>query len=301
MAILKISASLIKQNWRIWGRILNLCSLFFFSSILACSFSYATLSFRSSLVMDESKGKILYSKNPNLRLPPASTTKLMTAILTVEKENLSKLVTVSKRAAQANPVKIGLEAGDKLTVEDLLYATLLKSANDAAIALAETVAGSEKEFVELMNKKAKFLGLKNTKFINATGLPGPGQYTSAADLAKLMSYALNYPKIKEILETPEAKIITQEGKIFLLHTTNKLLASPEKIIGKTGFTHRAGHCFVGAVKKETENIIFAILGSGNRRTLWQEAKKLISSGYIGQNGGAKNIFSKPKFSFGQRL
>jgi D-alanyl-D-alanine carboxypeptidase len=285
-------AALLKQNGKILLRTLTFGLLFLLVANLGSSSCLAYLDFRAALVMDNNTGRIMYCKNPDLRLPPASTTKLMTAILVLEKAELSKVVRISKRAVRVRPVKIGFQEGDKLKVEDLLYAALLKSANDAAVALAETVAGTEKHFVELMNKKAYFLGLKNTKFINATGLPGPGQYTTAADLSKLMSYALNYPKIREIMETPEAKIHTVEGKVFFLRTTNRLLESHEKVIGKTGFTNRAKHCFVGALKKGTKNIIFAILGSENRKNLWLEAKRLSISGYGNQGGRAKDYLGR---------
>ncbi|MGB9699896.1 MAG: D-alanyl-D-alanine carboxypeptidase family protein [Thermodesulfobacteriota bacterium] len=295
-ATFKAFPALLSQNWKIWLRSLFFGLLFLFGPTLGSSSCFAYLHFRAALVMDDNTGKIIYCKNSNLRLPPASTTKLMTAILVLEKAELSKVVTISKRAVQVEPVKIGFKEGDKLRVEDLLYAVLLKSANDAAVALAETVAGTEKNFVELMNKKAYFLDLKNTKFINATGLPGPGQYTTAADLSKLMSYALEFPKIREIMETPEAKISTAEGKVFFLRTTNRLLESPEKVIGKTGFTQRAKHCFVGALKKGTKNIVFAILGSENRKNLWLEAKRLTISGYGKQGRRAKDYLGRQKYS-----
>lgn len=232
---------------------------------------------RAAVSIDAATGKILFSKNPNRLLPPASTTKLMTTIVALEKVKISKIVTVSKNASHIDPSRAGFREGDKLTVEDLLYAALIKSANDAAIALAETIAGSEKRFVQLMNEKAIFIGARHTRFINSTGLPGPGQHTTALDLSKIMSYGLRYPKLREIMATPETQIATEEGKTFFLRNTNKLLRADEKVIGgKTGYTRSAKHCLVCVAKDRTKTIIVALLGSPTRKNLWLEAKKLIA-------------------------
>ncbi len=232
---------------------------------------------RAALTIDASTGEILFSKNSNRRLPPASTTKLMTAIVAIENENLSKVVTISKKASRAAHSKAGFKKGDQITIEGLLYAALMESANDAGIALAEAISGSEEQFVQLMNQKALFIGAENTKFINATGLPGPGQYTTALDLSRILSYALGISKLREIIGTPEAKIMTEKGKIFYLRSTDRLLWSDEKIIGgKTGYTRKAGHCFVGAARGEAKTIVVAILGSPSRKNLWRETEKLVS-------------------------
>jgi len=232
---------------------------------------------RAALTIDASTGEILFSKNSNRRLAPASTTKLMTAIVAIENENLSKVVTISKKAARAPHSKAGFKEGNQITMEGLLYAALLGSANDAAVALAEAIAGSEQRFVLLMNEKALSIGAADTKFINATGLPGPGQYTTALDLSKILNYALRLSKLREIIGTSEAKITTEKGKVFYLSSTDKLLWSDEKIIGgKTGYTRRAGHCFVCAAQDGTRTILVVILGSPSRKNLWMETEKLVS-------------------------
>ncbi len=237
---------------------------------------------RAALTIDASTGEILFSKNSNRRLPPASTTKLMTAIVVMENENLSRVVTMSKKASRTAHSKAGFRAGDRITIEGLLYAALLGSANDAAVALAEAVAGSELRFVALMNEKALSIGAEDTKFINATGLPGAGQYTTALDLSRILNYALRLPKLREIIGTPEARITTEKGKVFNLRSTDKLLWSDEKIIGgKTGYTRRAGHCFVCAAQSETRTILVAILGSPSRKNLWTETEKLVSKNLQG--------------------
>ena len=232
---------------------------------------------RAAITIDASTGEILFSKNSNRRLPPASTTKLMTAIVAIENENLSKVVPISKNASHAAPSKAGFKEGDKVTIEGLLFAALLESANDAAVALAEAVAGSEKGFVILMNRKALSIGACNTKFINPNGLPGPGQYTTAWDLSKILDYAMRFPKLREIIATPEAQITAESGKIFYLRNTDKLLWSDQKIIGgKTGYTRKAGHCFVCAAQNETKTILVVVLGSPSRKNLWADTEKLIS-------------------------
>jgi D-alanyl-D-alanine carboxypeptidase (penicillin-binding protein 5/6) len=235
---------------------------------------------RAAVVMEESTGRVLYAKDPNRRLPPASTAKLMTAILALEKVDLSDIVTISKNASQTHPLKAGFKKGDKATVEELLYVTLIKSANDAAVALAEAVAGSEENFVSLMNQKAITIGAKDTKFINSSGLPGPHQYTTALDLSTIMRHALGYRKLREIMGTPVAEFSTKKGKPLSLKNTDKLLWSDECLIGgKTGYTTTARHCFVCAAEREKEIIIVALLGSPSRRDLWKETEKLIDKGF----------------------
>jgi serine-type D-Ala-D-Ala carboxypeptidase (penicillin-binding protein 5/6) len=253
--------------------------LSFLVSILVSSNCFAeSIRSRAALTIDASTGEILFSKNSNWRLPPASTTKLMTAIVALEKEDFSKVVTISKKASRAARSKAGFKEGDRVTIEGLLYAALLESANDAAVALAEAVAGSEKRFVSLMNQKALAIGARDTKFINSNGLPGSGQYTTALDLSKILNYALKIPKLREIIGTPEAQISTEGGRVFYLRSTDKLLWSDEKVIGgKTGYTRTAGHCFVCAAQSETKTILVAILGSPSRRNLWTDTKILISS------------------------
>ena len=260
-----------------------LYGLAFLASIFLPALSTAfaeTIHARAAVVMEASTGRILYGKHPERRLPPASTTKLITAIVAIEKADLDDVVTISRYASLVRPLKAGFRQGEKVTVENLLYAALIKSANDAAVALAEAVAGSEKDFVELMNQKAISIGAKNTKFINSTGLPGPHQYTTALDLSRIMSRVLSYPKLKEIIATPAVELLTDKGEILSLKNTDKLLWSNGDLIGgKTGYTFRAGHCFVCAAEREKEGIIVALLGSSSRGHLWKEAEALIDKGF----------------------
>jgi D-alanyl-D-alanine carboxypeptidase (penicillin-binding protein 5/6) len=222
---------------------------------------------------------VLYAKNPDLKLLPASTTKLMTALVVVEKAKLSDVVTISRKAASAQPTKAGFKEGDKVTIETLLYAALMKSANDAAVALAEAVAGSEEQFVTLMNRKALAIGADDTKYINANGLPGNGQYITAYDLSKIMRQAIKYPVLKEILGTRIAEVSTETGKSIFIKNTNRLLWSDEELLGgKTGYTRQARHCFVCAGERENETIIVALLGAPSRDLLWKESEELMAFG-----------------------
>lgn len=234
------------------------------------------VSSRAAVAIDASTGEILFSKSPNRQLPPASTTKLMTAIIAIENADLSKVTTISNNASHVEPSKAGFKEGDKITIEGLLYAALVGSANDAALALAEAVAGSEARFVQLMNEKAVSIGASDTRFINSNGLPGGGQHTTALDLSKIMNYGMRYPKLREIIATPKAHIVTEKGKTIFLRNTDKLLWLDERVIGgKTGYTRSAKHCFVCVAENENKTIIVTLLGSPSRKKLWIEAEKLI--------------------------
>ncbi|MBI4688105.1 MAG: D-alanyl-D-alanine carboxypeptidase [Nitrospirae bacterium] len=234
---------------------------------------------RSAVVIDANSDKVLFAKNPDLKLPAASTVKVMTAIVAAEHADMEKVTTMSRRASLQQPTKTNLKSGDRIKIKDLLYAALMESANDAATALAESVTGSEVEFVGLMNKKAFELGATSTKYINANGLPGKGQYTTASDLAKIMQHALKIPVIREVFATRVKEINTVDGKTIYLRNTNKLLWESEDVVGgKTGFTRMARHCFVAALNKGNTEVITAVLGSPSRQYLWTESERLLEKG-----------------------
>jgi len=235
---------------------------------------------RGAIVMEASTGRILYGKNPNLHLPPASTTKLMTAMVALDRINPGDTVIISEGAAKISRIKANFRAGETVTVETLLNAALIKSANDAAFALAEAVAGTEEKFVELMNQKVIALGMEDTRFINATGLPGYGQHTTAYDLARMLRHALKYPLIKEIINTKASRISTEEGRAIFIRNSNRLLWEDESVLGgKTGYTREAKHCLVCASGQGNETVIAAILGAPSRETLWRESEALLERGY----------------------
>jgi D-alanyl-D-alanine carboxypeptidase (penicillin-binding protein 5/6) len=263
---------------------IKLFALFLLFLIMWCS-SFVTvvsareIKSRAAVAMDAVTGRVLYAKNPEHFLMPASTTKLMTALVVLENVRLSDVVTVSRKAAKTPPTKVGLKEGDRVTIETLLHAMLIKSANDAAVALAEAVAGAEEEFVNLMNRKAVEIGAENTRFINANGLPGEGQHITAYDLAKIMRVAIQSPVLKEILNKRVTEVSTQSGRTVLITNTNKLLWHDEDIVGgKTGYTRQARHCFVCVGARENETIIVAVLGAPSRGLLWRESENLMAFG-----------------------
>lgn len=233
----------------------------------------------SAVVLDGSTGKILFAKNPHLKIPPASTVKLVTAMVVLDRLPLSKMIVISKNASQTPSVSPELYEGEIYTVRDLLYLMLMKSSNQAAVALAEAVAGSEENFSVLMNKKIYSLGLRNSHFVTSSGLPASNQYTTSYELAIIFYEALKYPLIKEIINTPIQTIISKNGRVLIIENTNKLLDDPELgnhiIGGKTGFTRASKHCLVNGVFLQNKLLIISILGSPSRQSLWKDAKNLI--------------------------
>jgi len=233
---------------------------------------------RAAVVIDAEKS-VIYAKNPAEKLQPASTAKLITAMVVLDGIEPERVVRVSRNAAYTSSVEPGLRAGDELTVDDLLHLALMRSVNSASVALAEETAGSERRFAELMNKKAVSLGAWNSRFINSSGLPGKGQYTTAYDLALIMAEVLKYPLIREILGKKDAWVITRQGRALFVENTDKLLWASDNVIGgKTGYTHRARHCFVGAVETEHGTVYACVLGAGSRTRLWQTAGWLMGLG-----------------------
>lgn len=232
------------------------------------------------VVMEAQTGRVLYGKNPNLKLPAASTVKLMTAMVALDRTALDEIVTISERATMVSPIKAHFHEGERVSVNTLLRAALIKSANDAAYALSEAVAGSEERFVELMNQKAAALGMNDTRFVNSTGLPEDGQYITAYDLARMLRHALRYPFIREVINIRTERIKTEEGRSIFLKNSNRLLWEDESVVGgKTGYTRGAKHCFVCASENGDESVIVAILGSPSREELWKESESLISKGF----------------------
>ncbi|NTU42138.1 MAG: D-alanyl-D-alanine carboxypeptidase [Nitrospirales bacterium] len=235
---------------------------------------------RAALVMDAGKGKILYAKNPHTQLAPASTTKVMTGIVALDRLHPDTVVTVSKNAAETPSVSPHLREGDRLKVHDLLTIALMRSVNGAAVALAEAAAGSEEGFTVMMNEKVRRMGLENTRFINASGLPGPGeQYTTAYELSLILKEALRYPLIKEIINTRTKEIYTLDGRRLAFRNTNELLWADDNVLGgKTGYTRAAGHCLVCAGQKDGGTLITALLGESVRGRLWEDTAFLLSRG-----------------------
>ena len=235
---------------------------------------------RAAVVIDGSTERILYAKNPQWKLPPASTTKLVTAMVVLDKISPDTVITVSETAAGTPSVLPHLRAGERFTVRDILYLALMRSVNTAAVVLAEAVAGSESRFVELMNEKVTAIGADNTRFINASGLPGRGQHITAFDLTKVLKAALDYPLIREIINTRTTGIYSAEGRFIFVKNTDQLLWIDEDLLGgKTGYTREARHCFVCAAHKGSNTLITAVLGESVRDDLWHDSQILLAKGY----------------------
>lgn len=219
----------------------------------------------AAILMDMKTGRILYDKNIHEKLYPASTTKIMTAIVALENGGLNSIVTAGKDAAAVEPSKIGLKAGEKIKLKYLLYALMVDSANDAAVAIADYVGGSVKGFAKLMNRKAQMLGCKDTHFANPNGLPDRSHYTSAYDLAIMTKYAMKNPVFKKLVSTVNYKIpATNKSNARSLTNHNKmLLHSPYYYPGcigvKTGYTVASRHTLVSAAVRGNKRYIAVIL------------------------------------------
>lgn len=254
----------------------------------------------AAVVLDTVSGRILYEKNAHTRKAMASTTKIMTAIVAIENGNLDDRVKVSRRAASIGGSVINLKAGEELTLKELLYGMLIKSGNDAAIAVAEHVGGSVEDFVEMMNKKAKELGLKDTAFKNPHGLDATGHYSTAYELAKITRYALKNPVFSEMAATQSIHITNRD-----LYTTNEMLSLYPGADGvKTGYTGKAGRCLVTSATKEGWRIISVVLNCPSRSARAQSSKdildfafsnyKIYSLAKAGETGGSVNVYRGKK-------
>ncbi|MCX7884230.1 MAG: D-alanyl-D-alanine carboxypeptidase [Caloramator sp.] len=250
---------------------------------------------KGCLLMDLDSGKILYSKNINERFAPASTTKIMTALITLEKCNLNEKVIVGKKPPYEDGSKIYLLEGEELTIEQLLYAMMLESANDAALALAEHISGSKENFAKLMNEKAIELGCKNTNFVNPNGLYDNNHYTSAADLAIITRKAMENPVFRKIVATKFYQLppTNKQPQKRYFHNHNKLLATRgykyEGADGvKTGYTIKANHSFVGSATKNNMHLLTVFLNSD--KSYYADSKKLFDYGF--KNYITKKVLNK---------
>ena len=243
------------------------------------------LTARAAVLMDAATGKVLYQKEPDLRLPPASTTKVATAILTLESgRSLSQSLTVSKEATRVPASKLYLRPGQSVTIEELLYGIMLASANDASMVLAEGIGGSVERFTELMTRKAHQIGATNTHFTNPHGLTAPDHYSTAKDLAILFRYAMKNPLFRDIVQTKFSSVSTTAmirkklvPRRISVRNHNRLLWGYDGALGgKTGYTLAAQKCFVGAVQRNGTTLIVAILGA---RDQWGDTKRLLEYGF----------------------
>lgn len=221
----------------------------------------------SAILLERDTGKLLFDKNAHEKLPPASMTKIMTLLLIMEQLEkgslkLDETVRVSERAASMGGSQIFLEAGEEMTVNDLLKGIAIASGNDASVAMAERVAGSEEEFVSLMNKKVKELKLKDTKFQNTTGLPADDHYSTAYDMAIIAKELLKYESITNYTSVYEDYLRKGQENEFWLVNTNKLVRFYPGVDGlKTGFTNEAKYCLTATAEKDGMRVIAVVMGA----------------------------------------
>lgn len=232
--------------------------------------------------MEPSSGAVIASKNEHQRRPMASLTKIMTALVTIsEVRNLDTTVTATSNSVDAGESEIYLEAGEQVKLEDLLYALMLKSANDAALAIAESVSGRREIFVSLMNLKAKKIGAYNTNFKNPHGLDEKDHFSTAYDLALITRYALSHPIFRKVVSTKETTITwINEKKTFKAYNHNKLLFRYPFVKGvKTGYTRKAGHCLATYAEKDGKRLICIVLNAPSSKDCYDDTLKLLNYGF----------------------
>lgn len=234
---------------------------------------------RRYIVYDRISKSMIIGKNEDIKSAMASTTKIMTTIVILEKADLNETVTVSAKAGGTGGSRLGLKRGDKASVRDLLYGLMLRSGNDAAVALAEHVGGSVKGFTELMNEKASELGLTNTHFVTPHGLDDANHYTTALELAKLTDYAMNNETFSKIVGTKSITIYIN-NQPRQINNTNELLGVLNGVVGvKTGFTNNAGRCLVTETKRNNMDIITIVLGADTKKDRTKDSVNLIEYTY----------------------
>lgn len=257
-----------------------ICSI----QIYAVSAEEINLNAKAAVIMDAESGKILYEKSKDQKMPNASTTKILTCLYILKHCDLDQMAEVSKNAAMQPKVRLGVREGEKYKVKDLLYGLMLESYNDCAVVLAEHAEGSVKKFEKRMNQMAENLGTLNTHFVTPNGLDGidkKGRHeTTAQDLAKIMARCI---KNQQFLEITQAKQYTftdgSRKRRFICNNHNALLSSMQGVIsGKTGYTSKAGYCYVGAVKQKNMTMTFSVLASGwppHKTYKWKDVRKLV--------------------------
>lgn len=233
---------------------------------------------RSAIAFDARSGKVFFRKDETLAMPIASTQKLLTALLVIERGGLDGIVTIAPADTKAEPTKLYLKPGEKYTRRELLHALLLRSANDVALALARDHSGSAEAFAAAMNQRMKELGARSTNFINPNGLPAEGQISNARDLAVLARVAYLNPTLRSLVATPEYSFRRADGTTVALRNTNRVLRNWGPCNGmKTGYTRASGHCLVASATLDGRHVIAVVLGS-NKASVWSDAQKLLAYG-----------------------
>ncbi len=239
----------------------------------ASAYSALPISASSAVLLDADSRQLLYAKNLNLRRAPASTTKILTSIVAAEMLPLDRVVVIPAFAESVQPSKVHLRAGERYYAKDLLRAVLMNSANDAAEVIAVAAAGSKAAFAARMTAKARSIGCTHSNFVNPSGLPDNRQYTTAYDMALIMRQVQNYPFIENTMKTRTGAIYSLDGRTIYLRNHNRMLwRESREVIGKTGWTRSAKHCFVGRIRGANQKAYVSMLGSNN---LWRDLRILV--------------------------
>ncbi len=238
---------------------------------------------KSAILMDKNSGRVLWGKDENEKMPMASTTKIMTLLVALEKGDFEKEVIVSSKASRAPDVQLNIKEGEKFKLEDLLYPLMLESSNDVAIAIGEHTGGSVEGFAEMMTEKAKEIGAVNTQFKNPNGLDEDGHYSTAYDLALITKYALDNPDFVKIINT-KTYTFKSDLRSYTVNNKNRLLSSFNGGNGvKTGYTNKAANCFVGSAKRDDVELISVVLQAGwgatGREGKWTDTYEILNYGF----------------------
>lgn len=255
----------------------KIAALLIFSLLIMQNAIAVDLSARAAVLIDGKSGKVLFEKNKDERLPMASTTKIMTGLLACESKKMKKVVTVSPVASGTEGSSLWLEPGEKQTLENLTYGLMLRSGNDAAVAIAEYLGGSTEAFALMMNERAKKIGVQNTGFQNPNGLDAEGHFTTAYDLALISREAMKNKKFRKIVST-KSKTIPWESSEWdrSLTNHNKMLWRYEGCNGiKTGFTKKSGRCLVTSAKRGKTELICVTLNAPDD---WNDHTKMLDYG-----------------------
>ena len=252
---------------------------------------------KSAVIIDAETGRILFGKNYQQKMAMASTTKIMTCIVALENSKMNQVVEVSSKAAGMPKVHMNIKKGEKYYMKDLLYAMMLESYNDVAVAVAEGVAGSVEEFAKMMNEKARMIGAVNTNFVTPNGLDAKEHYSTAYDMTLIGAYAIKNKDFLEITNTKTYHLTDVENKRNIqVGNKDAFLTMDNSAIGiKTGFTGNAGYCFVGAVKSKGRVFVSCVLACGwppNKSYKWKDTMCLMNYGK--ENYNYKNLLKKNK-------
>ena len=275
------------QKFHFFPAYLLIAVLFFQNAVPVRAAEPAELHARAAVLMDADSGRVLYEKNASEQLPMASTTKIMTLLVTLENADLNSIVTVSSYAASMPEVKLHLREGEQYVLIDLLYSLMLESHNDSAVAIAEHVGGTVENFAAMMNQKARDLGCFHTYFITPNGLDAKDDHgihsTTARDLAQIMRFCIQNEQFLSITRTSVHTFSDiNKTRTFTVQNKNAFLSMMDGVLsGKTGFTGNAGYCYVGALESGGKRLISVVLACGwpgNRTWKWQDTRKLMNYG-----------------------